>query len=215
MGGEEAAYTHQLSDTVFVVDDDPCLLRGMYSILSLSGFTVVKFTSAEVFLENISSRHSGCVVTDIIMPGMSGLELQEELRRRNTLLTVILISGHVDVPQAVRAMIAGALDILEKPFGAEQLVDRVKAALAISRQRVLLASASEVFDQHLQLLTEREIEVFKLVIQGQANKEVARNLNISPRTVEIHRARIMTKFNVDSFAKLVVAAQTASRQAAC
>ena len=212
MNGQEAAYADQISDTVFVVDDDPLVLKSLYATLSLAGFRVVKFASAELFLENITSRHSGCVITDIRMPGMNGLELQEELARRNGLLSVIVMSGHADVPLAVRAIKAGALEILQKPFGHDQLVSHVRTALALSQVRVSQFSTSEAASQRLQSLTEREREVFDLVVQGRANKEIARSLDISFRTVEVHRARIMAKFDVGSIAELVLAAQAAAGQ---
>jgi two-component system response regulator FixJ len=205
-----ATYQGQLHDTVFIVDDDPSVLKSLYASLTLAGFSVVRFAGAERFLEYVTDRHSGCLLTDICMPGMSGLELQEELARRNKLLSVIVMSGHADVPLAVRAMKAGALEILQKPFSYDQLVAQVRAALEISRQWTMRASGATAAAQKLDLLTMREQEVLKLMIQGHVNKEIARSLYISPRTVEVHRARLMYKLDADSVAQLVHITNAAS-----
>jgi two-component system response regulator FixJ len=210
VSGKEVAYQSQLHDSVFVVDDDPLVLKHLYTTLTLADFSVTKFAGAEQFLEYVTDQHSGCLLTDINMPGMNGLELQEELARRNRLLSVIVMSGHADVPLAVRAMKAGALEILQKPFSHEQLVAQVQAALEISRQRAERASGATEAAQKLDLLTGREQDVLKLMIQGQSNKEIARSLNISPRTVEVHRARLMRKLGADSVAQLVHMTHAAS-----
>jgi len=198
-------------DTVFVVDDDALILRQLTATLTLAGFKVMNFSGGERFLDYVTGRHRGCLLTDIRMPGMSGLELQERLAERNRLLAVIVMSGNADVPQAVRAMKAGALEILEKPFHHEQLVTQVRAALEVSRQRAERASNAAMAAQKLDLLTERELEIFRWVIQGQSSKEIGRLLNISPRTVEVHRSKLMDKLNADSIAELVHIANAASR----
>lgn len=198
-----AAYSEQMNDTVFVIDDDPLVLEGLHLTLLRSGFKTIKFESAEEFLAHVGDNHSGCVVTDIRMPGMSGLELQEELARRNVPLPVIIMSGHADVPLAVRAMKAGALDILEKPFGNEQLISHVQGALAVSREKMAQERETRSTRDKLGSLTSRERDVLKLVVAGQANKEIARSLDISPRTVEVHRARLMRKMQAESVAELV------------
>jgi len=207
---EQAPYQSQLSDTVFVVDDDPLVLRQLYATLTLAGFSVVKFAAGEQFLDYVTGQHSGCLLTDINMPGMNGLELQEELARRNTLLSVIIMSGHADVPLAVRAMKAGALEILQKPFSHEQLVVQVRIALDLSRKRATRASGAMAAAQKMSLLSERERDVMKLVIQGLSSKEIARALVISPRTVEVHRAKLMRKLEAESVAQLVHMANAAT-----
>ena len=212
MDSEVAARADQAGNTVFVVDDDPLILKGLHATLSLAGFQVAKYASAEAFLEDITGEHSGCVIADIRMPGISGIELQEELVRRNKRLAVIIMSGFADVPLAVRAMKAGALEILQKPFGHDQLVSHVKAALAISQERVTHALALDAASRRLGILTEREREILAFIVQGLTSKEIARNLNISPRTVEIHRTHIMTKFEVGNVAELMLATQAALGQ---
>jgi two-component system response regulator FixJ len=213
MGHEngEAAYASQLSDTVFIVDDDPLVLRQLAVTLAMAGFQTVKFTSAERFLDSFTPRHSGCLLTDIHLPGQSGLELQQELARRNALLSVIVMSGHADVPVAVRAMKAGALEILEKPFRHDRLVALVRDGLEISRRRAAEAAATEAAARKIGALTGREQDVLGLVVQGRANKEIARQLHISPRTVEVHRARLMEKLGVDSVVALVRLSNAAER----
>jgi len=197
------AYAEQLNDTVFVVDDD-ALVRGSLEItLSLAGFKVVKFASAAQFLAQMTPRNSGCVLTDIRMPGMDGLELQAALAERNARMSVIIMTGHADVPLAVRAMKAGALDILEKPFDKVLLVERVEAALAIAGQKAAQADKEGAITERLAGLSERERDVLKLVVLGQSSKEIARTLDISPRTVDIHRARVMEKMQAENLAALV------------
>lgn len=193
----------QLNDTVFIVDDDP-LVRGSLEItLSLAGFKVVKFASAEQFLTQVTREQFGCILVDIRMPGMDGLELQEELARQKTGMSVIVMTGHADVPLAVRAMKAGALDILEKPFNNELLVQRVHAGLAAARQNAEQASRRDVVLERLSELSDRERDVFKLVVDGNSNKEIGRILSISPRTVEAHRSQVLKKMQAGNLAALI------------
>lgn len=205
------AYASHLSDSVFIVDDDPLVLRQLAVTLGMAGFQTVKFASAERFLESIGPHDSGCLLTDIHMPGKSGLELQQELVRRNRLIPVIVMSGHADVPVAVRAMKAGALEILEKPFRHERLVELVRDGLALSRRRAEAAAATDEAARKIGALTGREQDVMNLMVLGRANKEIARELQISPRTVEVHRARLMEKLGVDSIVELVRLSNAAER----
>jgi two-component system response regulator FixJ len=191
------------SDVVFVVDDDALIRRSLEATLSLAGFKVVQFASAQQFLTQVAPRQSGCVLVDIRMPGMDGLTFQEELSRRQASLSVIIITGHADVSLAVRAMKGGALDVLEKPFSTERLIAQVKAALAISTDKASEASIREKLSQKLQMLSDRERDVLKLVVKGHSNRAIAGMLAISPRTVDIHRARVMEKLNAQSLAELV------------
>jgi two-component system response regulator FixJ len=187
---------------VFVVDDDADIRDSMRLLLEVAGFKVRSYTSARQFLDDENSRH-GCLVADIRMPDMSGLELQEEVARRHLDLPVIIMTGHGDVPLAVRAMKAGAVDFLEKPFDDEKMLSSVRRALEIgSRARSRNAEAITAKNL-LASLTPRERGVLDRLVQGRSNKVVAFELGISPRTVEIHRAHIMGKMEASSLSDLV------------
>lgn len=203
-----SAHVEDLSNTVFIVDDDALVRRSLEITLSLAGFKAAKFASAQQFLARITFRYSGCVLTDVRMPGMDGLELQMELVRRNLPMSVIIMTGHANVPLAVRAMQAGALDFLEKPFGNDLLLKRVSSALAVANKRAKQASLMEINLERLSSLSNRERDVLRLVVDGYSNKEIARRLGISQRTVDIHRARVMRKMQVTSVAALVRMAAT-------
>lgn len=189
--------------SVFVVDDDALVRRSLDATLSLAGFKVVQFASAQQFLEQVSLTQSGCVLVDVRMPGMDGLTLQEELSKRHAPMSIIMMTGHADVPLTVRAMKAGALDVLEKPFSGEKLILQVKSALAIAADKAAVASLRENLFRKIRLLSEREREVLKLVVEGHSNREIAEVLAISPRTVDNHRARVMDKLEAESLAELV------------
>lgn len=187
---------------VFVVDDDADVRDSMRLLLEVAGFKVRNYTSARQFLDDDFCK-SGCLVADIRMPDMSGLELQEEVARRHLDLPVIIMTGHGDVPLAVRAMKAGAVDFLEKPFEDEKMLASVRRALEIgSRARSRNAEAVAAKNL-LASLTPRERGVLDKLVQGRSNKVVAYELGISPRTVEIHRAHIMGKMEASSLSDLV------------
>lgn len=198
-----SVYPEKPRETVFVVDDDALVRRSLEVTLSLAGFRIVQFASAQHFLAQIAPDQSGCVVVDIRMPGMDGLALQEELSRRHAFMSVIIITGHADVPLAVRAMRAGAVDVLQKPISNEKLIAQIKSALAISAEKATEASLREKLSQRLKMLSDRERDVLRLVVEGYPNREIARALAISPRTVDIHRARVMEKLDAGSLAELV------------
>jgi len=198
-----SVYSEKQSNTVFVVDDDALVRRSLEATLSLAGFRVVQFASAQQFLAQTTPRQLGCVLVDMRMPEMDGLALQEELSRRHTSMSVIIITGHADVPLTVRAMKAGALDVLEKPFSNEKLITQVKAALAIAADKATAASLRERRSQKLRTLSDRERDVLKLIVEGYSNREIAKALAISPRTVDIHRGRVMEKLEAESLAELV------------
>jgi two-component system response regulator FixJ len=191
------------NETVFVVDDDPDVRDSLSVLLSSADFQVETFDSARAFLASDALGRAGCLVADVRMPDMDGLELQEELGRRKSKLPVIIITGHGDVPLAVRAMKAGAVDFLEKPFEEERLIAAIKRAMTANSAMQSQAKAVEIVSARIAQLTGREREVLSLVVAGRANKEIARALNISPRTVEIHRAHVMEKMEADSLAELV------------
>src|SRR5215469_42249 len=197
---------------VFVVDDDDDIRDSMRLLLEVAGFKVRNYTSARQFLDDDSPKN-GCLIADIRMPDMIGLELQEEVAKRHLDLPVIIMTGHGDVPLAVRAMKAGAVDFLEKPFDDEKMLSSVRRALELgSRARSRNAEAVAAKNL-LASLTPRERGVLDKLVQGRSNKVVAYELGISPRTVEIHRAHIMGKMDATSLSDLVrvvLAAEQAS-----
>lgn len=189
--------------TVTVVDDDDAVRNSLRLLLKSVGLPTVAHASAQEFLERWDPAAPGCLVLDVRMPGMSGLELQQELNRRGAIVPVIFISGHGDIPMAVEAIQHGAFDFLQKPFHDQDLIDRVQRALLTdSANRAALAQRDAVRGRY-ESLTTREQEVLALVTAGKANKVMAGDLGISQRTVEIHRARVMEKMGAQSLAQLV------------
>lgn len=184
-------------EMVFIIDDDEAVRDALDMQLSAAGHTAMPFASAHAFLAAYESTWHGCVVTDVRMPGMSGLELQDELVRRGIPLPVIVITGHADVPMAVAALKAGAVDFIEKPFRDEVLIASVRDALGRGRH------AARPAGDHFAALTGREREVLDLLVAGLSSKEIAGRLGISPRTVDVHRTHIMDKAKVHSIADLV------------
>jgi two-component system, LuxR family, response regulator FixJ len=189
--------------TVFVIDDDPAVRDSLDCLIRSVGLPVETFASADDFLNGWSGERRGCLVSDIRMPGMSGLELQEELQRRDCRLPVIFITGHGDVPMAVEAMKGGALDFVQKPFRDQDLLDRIHEGLNEEKQSFQVDVARAEIMQRVGTLTPREKEVMEKVVAGLANKVIALDLGVSQRTVEIHRARVMEKMGVRSLAQLV------------
>jgi two-component system response regulator FixJ len=188
--------------TVYIVDDDADVRDSLRLLLQTSDFMVETFDSATAFLAGTHCTNA-CVVTDVRMPGMDGLALQEELARRRDSLPVIVMTGHGDVPLAVKAMRAGAIDFLEKPFDEDALVASVRRALEQRSQSLNRNIAAQAAREQLAHLTEREHQVLDLLVVGKPNKVIAYELDISPRTVEIHRARVMDKMQARSLADLV------------
>ena len=189
--------------TVFIVDDDEAVRGSMKLLLKTLGLATQAFASAQEFLATFDKGRPGCLVLDIRMPGMSGLELQEELNARGAMLPIIFITGHGDVPMAVEAMQRGAMDFLQKPFRDQDLLDRITKALEKDRAGRDLLGNRERIEGRIATLTPREREVMALVTQGKANKVIAADLNLSQRTVEIHRAHVMEKMGANSLAHLV------------
>lgn len=188
---------------IFVVDDDSDARDSLALLLNASGYRTETFESAMQFLSYASPDLSGCVIADVRMPDMDGLELQEELVRRGMSLSVIIVTGHADVPLAVRAMKVGAIDFLEKPFQHDALLASIGRGFeAVKPTATRLASAKEG-EERLSSLTERERQVLEEIVDGHANKVIAYHLSISPRTVELHRARVMDKMQARSVAELV------------
>jgi two-component system, LuxR family, response regulator FixJ len=191
------------SPTVFVVDDDDAVRGSLRLLLKSVGLAAQPFGSAQDFLEHYSPDQPGCLVLDVRMPGMSGLELQQQLNVRGAVIPVIFITGHGDVPMAVEAMQHGAFDFLQKPFRDQDLIDRIQRALEKDRGYRQELRKREQIRERRDSLTPREQEVLELVTSGKANKVMAADLGVSQRTVEIHRARVMEKMGAASLAQLV------------
>ncbi|HEY6644608.1 response regulator FixJ [Povalibacter sp.] len=189
--------------TIFVVDDDSAVRDALKLLLRSVGQAVETYASGQEFVEAYSEDRPGCLVLDIRMPGMSGLELQQKLNERHSILPIIFITGHGDVPMAVEAMQAGAVDFIQKPFRDQDLIDRINQALEKdNNNRAALGERNDI-RHRLETLTPREREVLDLVVHGKANKVIAGDLKLSQRTVEIHRARVMEKMQASSLAHLV------------
>jgi two-component system response regulator FixJ len=189
--------------TIFVVDDDSAVRDALKLLLRSVGQAVETYGSAQEFLDAYTEDRPGCLVLDIRMPGMSGLELQQKLNEKHSILPIIFITGHGDVPMAVEAMQAGAVDFIQKPFRDQDLIDRINQALEKdSSNRAALGERNDI-RRRLETLTPREREVLDLVVHGKANKVIAGDLKLSQRTVEIHRARVMEKMQASSLAHLV------------
>ena len=188
---------------VFIVDDDEAVRNSLRLLVKSVGLTATALASAQEFLASYDPLQPGCLVLDVRMPGMSGLELQQRLNLRGAVIPVIFITGHGDVPMAVEAMQQGAFDFLQKPFRDQDLMDRIQRALQKDRaNRAELGQRSRIREQR-ETLTPREREVLTLVTSGKANKVMAADLGLSQRTIEIHRARVMEKMGASSLAHLV------------
>lgn len=189
--------------TVHVVDDDAAVRDSLSLLLSLRGYRTACFESAEGFLAAVCADWSGCVIADIRMPGMSGLEMQGELMRRGLRMPVIIITAHGDAASARAAFKAQAVDFLEKPFDTDSAIAAVEAALGRERSRLAADQTLQRREQALGTLTAREREVMGLLVLGLPNGEVAERLGISPRTVEIHKARVLAKLGARNVAELI------------
>lgn len=189
--------------TVFVVDDDDAVRKSFQWLVESVGLGIETFDSAQAFLEAYDPARPGCLVLDVRMPGMTGNQLQEKLNAEAVEIPVIMVTGYGDVPTAVHSMKSGAVDFIEKPFNDQTMLERIKLALdrdaRMRRDRELRDRAKSC----LRSLTPRESEVMDLVTKGRSNKEVARDLGISPKTVEVHRANMMIKMQAQSLAHLV------------
>lgn len=188
--------TDPAAPLVHVVDDDEALRDSLRWLLESAGYRVAAYATAESFLATFEPEQAGCLVLDIRMPGMSGLELQDKLNRRGHTIPIIFVTGHGDVPMAVNAVKKGALEFIEKPFNDQAFLVLIKKALAFDAE-TRRAVARFV------TLTQREREVMKLIVAGKRNQDIAAKLSINIKTVEAHRANVMRKTNVDSLAELV------------
>lgn len=189
--------------TIFVVDDDPGVLKALARLLQSAGHAVATFTSPQAFLDAHDPATPGCLVLDVAMPGINGLELQKKLATQGCCRAIVFISGHGDVPKTVQAMKAGAVDFLTKPFNDVQLLDAVDLAIRKSRDSMQTNDELKQMERRLISLTSREREVFEHVISGQLNKLIATDLGTVEKTVKVHRARVMHKMGAASLADLV------------
>ena len=189
--------------TVFIVDDDATLRKSIRWLVESVGLTVKAYPSAEAFLAEFDASMPGCLVLDVRLGGLSGLDLQQELSQRGSRLPIIVISGFAEVPTAVRALKAGAFDFIEKPFSEQQLLDRIREAIETDRKGRDDEALRKEVEARVALLTRREREVMDMVVAGKASKVIASDLGLSPKTVEVHRARVMSKMQAGSIAELV------------
>jgi FixJ family two-component response regulator len=188
---------------VFVIDDDQAVRDSLALLLKSMGQKARLFDSAQAFLDQYDPDMSGCIVLDIRMPGMSGVELQQRLKAMRCTIPVIFVTGHGDVPMAVEAMHQGAFDFIQKPFRDQELLDRINQALSWDNEHRSEDERRRGVEERFSSLTPREREVMDCVVRGLANKVIAMDLDLSQRTVEIHRARVMEKMNARSLADLV------------
>ena len=204
----------ELKPTVFVIDDDASVRKGISRLLASMGFRSEAFGSAEEFLARERYEGVGCIVLDVRMPGLTGMDLQEELTKVGCFLPIIFITGHGDIPMSVQAMKRGAADFLPKPFDDEELLQAIEKA--IEKDRKAEAERAEVHDilNRMERLTPREYEILRYVVTGMLNKRIALKLDIAEKTVKVHRGRIMEKLCVRSVAELVRLAEKAGVQPA-
>ncbi len=189
--------------TVFIVDDDAVICDGISQLIETVGLNAKVFNSAQEFLDSYDTACPGCLVLDVRMPGMSGLQLQEKLKEKNVKLPIIFITGHGNVRMGVDAVKKGAVDFIEKPFEDQVLLDQIHAAIARDAQSRAKRTEQQAIEAKLALLTPRERQVLDLVKDGKNSKVVALELDLSQKTIEGHRAHIMEKMQVESIAKLV------------
>jgi two-component system response regulator FixJ len=189
--------------TVYVVDDDDGMRRALGVLMTTVGYQAAVFARPGEFLSKYDPTQPSCLVLDVRMPEMSGLEVQQHLNRNGSMLPVILVSGHGDIPMAVQAMKDGAFDFLQKPFRDQELLDRINAALKLDAENRASVDRLADLKQRADSLTPREREVMAMVVDGKANKVIAIDLGLSERTVEIHRANVMEKMGARSVAHLV------------
>jgi FixJ family two-component response regulator len=189
--------------TVAIVDDDKAVRDSLQWLVESVGLKACTYESAQAFFQDLEREDFGCAVLDIRLPGMSGLEVQDRLNEQGQAVPTIIITGHADVPVAIRAMKAGAIDFVEKPFSNQMLLDRIRDALELEDAHRSRARQVEQIEYRMRRLTPREHEVMQLVVRGRLNKQVAADLGLSHKTIEVHRAHVMEKMEAESLADLV------------
>jgi len=194
---------HSVNQTIYVVDDDQAVRESLCWLLESVDLPVVTYASAQEFLANYNPEMGGCLILDVRMPGMSGLELQNKLTEIECTLPILIVTGHGDVPMAVRALKNGAVDFIEKPFNDQKLLERIQHCLDQDRAQREARSMQRIMQARYEQLTPREQEVLVRVVAGKLNKVIATELGISSKTVEAHRANIMEKMHASSLAELV------------
>jgi RNA polymerase sigma factor (sigma-70 family) len=201
--------SHDSVAEVFIVDDDPSVQRALRRLLTTNGFPARVFCNAKEFLDQGAPMPAvGCLVLDVKMPGLSGLDLQAELKQRGLRLPIVFITGQATVPMSVQAMKQGAVDFLQKPFDGQTLIATIREAIARSRRQAAEENECLDLEQRFGSLSPRERDVFRLVVKGLLNKQIAYELGIVEQTVKVHRARLMDKMQADSLAELVRMAET-------
>ena len=188
---------------VFVVDDNRSVRKSLHRLLAAAGYTVEAFASAREFLTREPSKVPSCLVLDVRMPGLTGIDLQEALAAAGRRMPIVFVTGHIDVPTSVKAMKGGAVDLLTKPIDAEELLDAIARAVAKDAENLGEAIRVTEIRQRVQTLTARETQVFALVVTGMLNKQIASELGIGEKTIKVHRARVMEKMRAGSVAELV------------
>ncbi len=189
------------TDAIYIVDDDPAVRDALSVVFNMEGFVVETFSDGDTFIQSASKTQPACVILDVHMPGRSGIDILKTLKAENYPAPIFIISGQGDIPMAVEAIRNGAFDFIEKPFTAEKVVERINQGIETVKKRN--SDELEMTFTGADLLTRRESEVLKEITGGASNKEVGRQLSISPRTVEVHRARIMEKLGARNAADLV------------
>ena len=189
--------------TVYVVDDDAAIGRSLCRLIRSVGLDAVAFSSAQAFLDHPRSAGAACLILDVRMPGLGGLDLQTRLGTARNTLPIVFITGHGNVPTSVRAMKGGAVDFLQKPFNHDELIAAVQRALALSRQALSEAAVRTEIERRIRTLTPREKQVMDLVVKGLLNKQIASELGAAEKTVKVHRGRVMQKMQANSVADLV------------
>lgn len=191
------------AEKIYLVDDDAAARESLAVLLKTAGYSVEAFASGVAFLERVDKLQEGCVILDLRMPEIDGMEVQKRLVERNIAMPIVMVTGHGDVPLAVQAVKAGAWDFVEKPYSESLILNSVGSALQSARERRETAADCAAFAGRIELLTARERDVLHNLVVGLSNKEIAVQLNISPRTVEIHRARVMGKLEARNYAELI------------
>jgi len=201
--GKSPADDHSQTATVFVVDDDPAMRDSLRWLIESVGLQVAAYPNADAFMAEFDPETTGCLVLDVRMPGTSGMELLDSLKARGVQVPIIMITGHGDVPMAVQALKRGALDFLEKPFRDQELLEQIAKAIEIDQDRRSEQASIAGIRKRLETLTAREREVMELVVAGFANKQVAAKLDLSEKTIEVHRSRVMNKMQAHTLPCLV------------